>query len=88
MTVGPTGLRKPGADSLPENFSAFEVDEELLPNLREYSLANAIYWGLAEGHACEQSARRNAMDVSEILKRRAPAFSTLTYHVERIQERR
>lgn len=51
---------------LTENFSAFEVDEELLPNLREYSLANAIYWGLAEGHACEQSARRNAMDVSGI----------------------
>lgn len=50
---------------LAENFSAFEVDEELLPNLREYSLANAIYWGLAEGHACEQSARRNAMDVSQ-----------------------
>lgn len=48
-----------------ENFSAFEVDEELLPNLREYSLANAIFWGLAEGHACEISARRNAMDVSE-----------------------
>lgn len=45
-----------------QNFSAFEVDEELLPNLREYSLANAIFWGLAEGHACEQSARRNAMD--------------------------
>ncbi|EON97895.1 putative atp synthase gamma chain protein [Phaeoacremonium minimum UCRPA7] len=44
------------------NFSAFEVDEELLPNLREYALANSIYWGLAEGHACEQSARRNAMD--------------------------
>ncbi len=46
------------------NFSAFEVDEELLSNLREYSLANSLYWALAEGHACEQSARRNAMDVS------------------------
>ncbi|KKY36846.1 putative atp synthase gamma chain [Diaporthe ampelina] len=45
-----------------QNFSAFEIDEELLPNLQEYALANAIYWGLAEGHACEQSARRNAMD--------------------------
>ncbi|KAF9879805.1 ATP synthase gamma chain [Colletotrichum karsti] len=44
------------------NFSAFEVDEELLPNLREYALANSIYWALAEGHACEISARRNAMD--------------------------
>lgn len=50
---------------LTENFSAFEIDEELLPNLQEYALANAIYWGLAEGHACEQSARRNAMDVSD-----------------------
>ncbi|KAJ9157350.1 ATP synthase subunit gamma [Pleurostoma richardsiae] len=44
------------------NFSAFEVDEEVLPNLREYALANSIFWALAEGHACEQSARRNAMD--------------------------
>ncbi|TDZ13178.1 ATP synthase subunit gamma [Colletotrichum sidae] len=44
------------------NFSAFEVDEELLPNLREYALANSIFWALAEGHACEISARRNAMD--------------------------
>lgn len=44
------------------NFSSFEVDEEVLSNLREYSLANSLYWALAEGHACEQSARRNAMD--------------------------
>ncbi|KAK3180613.1 atp3 gamma subunit of the F1 sector of mitochondrial F1F0 ATP synthase [Lecanicillium sp. MT-2017a] len=44
------------------NISSFEVDEELLGNLREYSLANSLYWALAEGHACEQSARRNAMD--------------------------
>ncbi|KAI1338488.1 ATP synthase F1 gamma [Xylariaceae sp. FL0016] len=44
------------------NFSVFEVDEELLSNLREYALANSLYWALAEGHACEISARRNAMD--------------------------
>ncbi|KAH6897125.1 ATPase, F1 complex, gamma subunit domain-containing protein, partial [Thelonectria olida] len=44
------------------NFSAFEVDEEVLGNMREYGLANSLYWALAEGHACEQSARRNAMD--------------------------
>ncbi|KAK7969002.1 hypothetical protein PG996_002554 [Apiospora saccharicola] len=44
------------------NFSAFEVDEELIPNMREYALANSLYWALAEGHACEISARRNAMD--------------------------
>lgn len=44
------------------NFSAFEVDDEVLGSLREYGLANSLYWALAEGHACEQSARRNAMD--------------------------
>ncbi|KAF2266052.1 ATP synthase F1 [Lojkania enalia] len=44
------------------NFAAFEIDDEVLGNLREYALANSLYWALAEGHACEQSARRNAMD--------------------------
>lgn len=44
------------------NFSAFEIDDEVLVNLREYALANSLYWALAEGHACEQSARRNAME--------------------------
>lgn len=46
------------------NFAAFEIDDEVLGNMREYALANSLYWALAEGHACEQSARRNAMDVS------------------------
>jgi len=36
----------------------------VLPNLREYALANSLFWALSEGHACEISARRNAMDVS------------------------
>jgi len=44
------------------NFAAFEIDDEVLGNMREYALANSLYWALAEGHACEQSARRNAMD--------------------------
>ena len=46
-------------------FSQFEIDGDVLANLREYALANSLYWALAEGHACEQSARRNAMDVSQ-----------------------
>lgn len=50
------------ADNTPANFSAFEIDDAVLPSLREYALANSLFWGLAEGHACEQSARRNAMD--------------------------
>ncbi|KAI6250457.1 ATP synthase subunit gamma, mitochondrial [Erysiphe necator] len=44
------------------NFSAFEVDDQVLTNLHEYALSNSLFWALAEGHACEQSARRNAMD--------------------------
>ncbi|KAI5297735.1 hypothetical protein KEM56_004583, partial [Ascosphaera pollenicola] len=44
------------------NISAFEIDDEALANLRAYALANNLYWALAEGHACEISARRNAMD--------------------------
>ncbi|CAD6504168.1 BgTH12-05902 [Blumeria graminis f. sp. triticale] len=44
------------------NLSAYEVDNEVIANLREYALSNSLYWALAEGHACEQSARRNAMD--------------------------
>lgn len=46
----------------PANIDAFEIEDGALENLREYSLANSLYWALAEGHACEQSARRNAMD--------------------------
>lgn len=34
----------------------------MVSNLKEYALANDIYWALAEGHAVEQAARRNAMD--------------------------
>lgn len=52
---------------MPANISSFEVDDSVLENLREYSLANSLFWALAEGHACEQSARRNAMDVSVLL---------------------
>lgn len=44
------------------NFSAFEIDDAVLANMREYALANSLFWALAEGHACEISARRNAMD--------------------------
>lgn len=25
--------------------------------MREYALANSLYWALAEGHACEQAVR-------------------------------
>jgi len=60
----PTIIEAFSEESIKEspNFAAFEIDDEQLGNLREYSMANSLYWALAEGHACEQSARRNAMD--------------------------
>ena len=80
----PRFLQGPSLTRLLANFAAFEIDDEVLANLREYALANSLYWvsglaflarnttiiltisqALAEGHACEQSARRNAMDVSD-----------------------
>lgn len=44
------------------NFAQYEIDDEVLVNLKEYALANDLFWALSEGHAVEQSARRNAMD--------------------------
>lgn len=44
------------------NITAFEIDDEVLANLREYALANNLFWAMSEGHACEISARRNAME--------------------------
>ncbi|KAF9011741.1 ATPase, F1 complex, gamma subunit domain-containing protein [Cyathus striatus] len=43
-------------------FSKYENEDDVTKDLAEFSLANAIYAALTEGHACEQSARRNAMD--------------------------
>ena len=68
------------------NFAAFEIDDEVLGNLREYALANSLFWALAEGHACEQSARRNAMDVSTTI--RPLSCPTSNQCSERLQERR
>ncbi|KIK96895.1 hypothetical protein PAXRUDRAFT_272556 [Paxillus rubicundulus Ve08.2h10] len=43
-------------------FRAYEMEDDVTKDLAEFTLANAIYAALVEGHACEQSARRNAMD--------------------------
>ncbi|KAF7440125.1 atp3 gamma subunit of the F1 sector of mitochondrial F1F0 ATP synthase [Pleurotus ostreatus] len=53
-----------GAEALKESdgFKAYEMEDDFTGDLAEFSLANAVYAALTEGHACEQSARRNAMD--------------------------
>lgn len=38
------------------------MEDDVTKDLAEFALANAIYSALVEGHACEQSSRRNAMD--------------------------
>ena len=37
-------LTSPYLTSPPANFTAFEIDDEVLSNLREYALANSLYW--------------------------------------------
>ena len=38
-------------------FKVYENKDDATKELAEFSLANAIYAGLTEGHACEQSAQ-------------------------------
>ncbi|KZO99131.1 ATP synthase F1 gamma [Calocera viscosa TUFC12733] len=43
-------------------FRVYEMEDDVTRDLSEFALANAIYAALVEGHAAEQSSRRNAMD--------------------------
>ncbi|KAG8801488.1 atp3 gamma subunit of the F1 sector of mitochondrial F1F0 ATP synthase [Serendipita sp. 398] len=45
-----------------DGFRKYDQEEDATSNLAQFTLANAIYSGLVEGHAAEISARRNAMD--------------------------
>jgi len=45
-----------------DGFRKYEQEEDVTKDLAEFTLANAIFSALVEGHAAEQSARRNAMD--------------------------
>jgi len=44
------------------NFRVYEMEDDVTRDLSEFALANAIFAALVEGHAAEQSSRRNAMD--------------------------
>lgn len=43
-------------------FKAYEMEDDVVKDLSEFALANALYATLVEGHAAETNARRNAMD--------------------------
>ncbi|KAF5350468.1 hypothetical protein D9756_008625 [Leucocoprinus leucothites] len=72
-----------GEEALKESsaFNAYENEDDATKDLVEFSLANAIYAALVEGHACEQSARRNAMDNAS--KNASDMISTLTMQYNR-----
>lgn len=40
-----------------EGFASYENEDDATKDLAEFTLANAIYAALTEGHACEQNAR-------------------------------
>ncbi|KAJ2928466.1 hypothetical protein H1R20_g8632, partial [Candolleomyces eurysporus] len=64
ISYAPAAMIVKGEEALKESdsFKAYENEDDATKDLAEFSLANAIYATLVEGHACEQSARRNAMD--------------------------
>ncbi|KAI8373964.1 ATP synthase F1, gamma subunit [Choanephora cucurbitarum] len=44
------------------NFAVYEIEDDVLANLQEFTFANSVYWAMAEGHASEMSAKRAAME--------------------------
>jgi len=54
--VGEASLREA------ESFKVYEMEEDVTKDLAEFSIANAVYTALVEGHASEISSRRNSMD--------------------------
>jgi F-type H+-transporting ATPase subunit gamma len=44
------------------NFAVYEIEDDVLANLQEFSFANGIYWAMVEGHAAEMCAKRAAME--------------------------
>jgi len=44
------------------NFAVYEIEDDVLANLQEFSFANSLYWAMVEGHAAEICAKRTAME--------------------------
>lgn len=44
------------------NFAVYEIEDDVLANLQEFSFANGVYWAMVEGHAAEMCAKRAAME--------------------------
>ncbi|KAG2213965.1 hypothetical protein INT47_001235 [Mucor saturninus] len=44
------------------NFAMYEIEDDVLANLQEFSFANGLYWAMVEGHAAEMCSKRAAME--------------------------
>ncbi|KAI8925550.1 ATPase, F1 complex, gamma subunit domain-containing protein [Entophlyctis helioformis] len=42
--------------------AAYEMEDDVLKNFEEFTLANTLYWAIAEGYASEMCAKRAAME--------------------------
>jgi len=62
-------------------FRAYEMEDDVTRDMSEFALANAIFSALVEGHAAEQSSRRNAMDNAS--KNAGEMISALTMQYNR-----
>ncbi|EJD42110.1 F1 complex, gamma subunit of ATPase, partial [Auricularia subglabra TFB-10046 SS5] len=64
LSYEPTFVEVLNANALAASpgFKSYKMEEDLTKDLAEFQLANAVFAALVEGHAAEQSSRRNAMD--------------------------
>ncbi|ORZ24759.1 ATP synthase F1, gamma subunit [Absidia repens] len=44
------------------NFAVYEIEDDVLANLQQFTFANAVHHALVEGHAAEMCAKRAAME--------------------------
>jgi len=55
--VDPTRDRHSVANGFSAGFKAYEMEDDVVKDLSEFALANALYAALVEGHAAETNAR-------------------------------
>ncbi|KAI8617728.1 ATPase, F1 complex, gamma subunit domain-containing protein [Chytriomyces sp. MP71] len=65
--------------------SAYEIEDEadILKNFEEFTLANSLYWAIAEGYASEMAAKRTAMENATKNAGEMITKLTLTYNRSR-----
>ncbi|KAI8822762.1 ATPase, F1 complex, gamma subunit domain-containing protein [Chytriomyces cf. hyalinus JEL632] len=63
--------------------AAYEVDDAILKSYEEFTLANSLYWALAEGYASEMAAKRTAMENATKNAGEMITKLTLTYNRSR-----